>query len=135
MKMLRFLLALTLLLPALLLAGERPAIYPFDVKIGGQSATVSGDPETAIFAKIKDPVAADAELEVTGEPSMLIINVFPVKESGEVDSAAPVKILMVQSGTKVKLDETMDKSKLTPGLWGANVTFNNGTSRVMFTVK
>lgn len=134
MKFLPILLALSLL-PATLLAGDRSPIYPFDVKIGGQTAAITGNPESAIFAKIKDPVAADAELEIAGEPGMLIVNVFPVKETGEVDSAAPVKVIFISSGTKAKLDATMDKSTLTPGLWGANIVFNNRTSRVMFTVK
>jgi hypothetical protein len=129
------LVALFLFIPAVAKASDRPAIYPFDVKIGGQTAAVEGDPAVAVFAKIKDPVANDAELEVSGDPGMLIINIFPVKANGEVDPAAPPKIIMVQSGNKTKLSETMDKSTLAAGLWGANIVFNNGTSRVMFTVK
>ncbi len=116
---------------------ERSPIYPFDVKIGGQLAAISGDPQTAIFAKIKDPVRANAELEVSGPPRLLIVNIFPVKPSGVVppEAADAIKILVVQRGTKTTLDATLDGSKLAPGLYGANVVFKHRTARVMFTVK
>lgn len=123
--------------PSAAQAQARADIYPFDVKLGGQTAVIEGDPQIAIFAKVKNPVAADAELEVTGDAGLLLVNVFPVKPNGEVPSEAQgaTKVIMVQSGTKTKLDATMDKSKLTPGLYGANIVFGGRTSRVMFTVK
>ena len=132
-----FALLSCLLLPAPAARAERSPIYPFDVKLGGQLARISGNPQTAIFAKIKDPVPANAELEVSGPAGLLIINIFPVKPSGVVppEAAGATKILMVQSGTKTTLDATMDASTLAPGLYGANVVFNIGTSRVMFTVQ
>lgn len=122
-------------LPSVL--AQRAPIYPFDVKIGGQLATVEGNPQSAIFAKVKNPVPADADLEVSGPAGMLIVNVFPVKPSGEVppEASTQTKIIMAQDAAKTKLDATMDKSRLAPGLYGANVVFNGGTSRVMFTVR
>lgn len=116
---------------------ERSPIYPFDVKIGGQLAVISGDPQTAIFAKIKDPVPADAELEVGGRAGLLIVNVFPVKPNGEVppEAADAIKILVVERSTKTTLDATLDESRLAPGLYGANVVFHHRTARVMFAVK
>lgn len=118
-------------------ADPRAAIYPFDVKIGGQLATVEGDPNLAVFARVKDPVPADAEVEVGGPAGMLMVSVFPVKPDGGVPAEGPggAKIIVVPSGTRAKLDATMDKSKLAPGLYGANVIFAGGTARVMFTVK
>jgi len=116
-------------------AAEPSPIYPFKVTIDGKVAEIVGDPTTAIFAKIADPVPADALLEVEGEPGMIIINVFPTNEAGEVVSGAAPAILMAQDTTKIKLDQTMDKSKIAPGLYLANIVYKSGTSRVMFTVK
>ncbi len=115
-------------------ASKRPTIYPFDVRVGGQLAVVEGNPDTAIFAKLKDPVPPDAEVEVEGQPGMLILNVFPVNPDGTVDSSAPVKAIFASGATKVRLSQTMDGSKLEPGLWGMNVVFASATSRVMFWV-
>jgi len=118
-------------------AEDRPAIYPFDVKVGGQLAKVEGDPQTALVAKIADPVKADAKIEVVGEPAMVIINVFPANPDGTVEPAASgqAKVIMVQNGTETTLAETMDKSKLSPGVYLANVVYNQGTSRVLFTIE
>lgn len=115
--------------------GPRATIYPFDVRIGGQLATIEGSLETAIFAKIAQPVSSDATIEVEGPAGMLIVNVFPVRPNGTVPQAAPIKVMMQQNGTRVRLDETMDKSLLTPGLYGANIVFMQTTSRVMFEVR
>ncbi len=115
--------------------GPRASIYPFDVRVGGQLAVVEGNRETALFAKIPQPVPADAAIEVDGPAGMLIVNVFPVRANGTVPQGAPVKALFLQSGTRLRLNETMDKSVLEPGLWGANVVFANTTSRVMFEVR
>ncbi len=116
-------------------SAKRATIYPFDVRVGGQLAVVEGDPTRAIFAKIKEPVDDNAQIEIGGEPGMLIVNVFPVRPNGEVPQGAPTKVMFVQNGTKTRLDETMDKSRLAPGLYGANVVYANATSRVMFEVK
>ena len=110
-------------------------IYPFQVKVGGQLAFIEGNWQTAIFAKLKEPVSADAEIEILGVPAMVIINVFKVNPNGSVTSSESPKIIMVQNGTKTRLDETMDKSKLPPGLYGMNIVYANVTSRVMFTVR
>ena len=119
------------------LGGERATIYPFDVRIGGQTAVIEGDPKVASFAKIANPVAADAQLEVDGVPGTLIVNVFPVRPNGEVPAgaSAQTKVLFLSSGTKIGLNATMDQSVLTPGLYGANVVYAGTTSRVMFIVR
>ena len=119
----------------LIAAKKVPSIYPFQVKVGGQLAAIEDNPRTAIFAKLKEPVSPNAEIEVLGVPAMIIINVFKVNPDGSVTSSASPKIIMVQNGTKTRLDDTMDKSTLAPGLYGMNVVYANVTSRIMFTVK
>lgn len=119
----------------LIAAKKVSPIYPFQVKVGGQLAFIEGNPQTAIFAKLKEPVGADAEIEIMGVPAMVIINVFKVNPNGSVTSSESPKIILVQNGTKTRLDDTMDKSKLPPGLYGMNIVYANVTSRVMFTVK
>ena len=119
----------------LIAAKKVPSVYPFQVKVGGQLATIEGDPQTAIFAKVKDPVSPDAEIEILGVPGMIIINVFKANPDGSVTTSAPPKIIMVHNGTRARLSESLDKSTLPPGLYGMNVVYANVTSRVMFTVK
>jgi len=124
-----------LLSPALSRADERPAILPFDVTLGGQKAIIEGNPATAIVAKIPKPVKANAKLQVEGKPGMIIINIFPASENGEVESGGQPKIIMTEDGTETDLENTMDKSKLEAGTYLANVVFNNATSRILFTVE
>lgn len=131
----RFLAVFIVVMPGVLQAEERPAVYPFDVTLGGQKAVVEGNPSTAIVAEVPDPVKADAKLQVEGKPGMIIINVFPAKANGEVASDAQPKIIMAQNGTETSLANTMDDSKLDPGIYLANIVFNNATSRILFTIK
>ncbi len=117
---------------------ERPIVYPFDVKVAGQLAVANeSNPDLTIFAKIKDPVSADAEVEVSGTGDMILINIFPVLETGEVpaEAANQTKVIMKQSGKTMSLSETMDNSSLSPGLYGMNIGYGGKTSRVMFRVK
>ena len=113
-------------------SADESAILPFSVKIAGQEAKATSE----IFATIEKPVAADAEVEVEGAPAMLILNVFKSNAKGDVDTSAAPAIIMVQNSGKVKLDATMDKSKLAPGTYLANIVqAEKGTSRVLFTVQ
>ncbi len=134
---------MTRLLPLALLvsagfatAAERAAIYPFDVKVGGQLARIEGQPEAAIFAKVAKAVGADAEVEVVvdGPAGNVIVNLFAVDENGSPKEGATPKIILADS-TKFTLAETMDKSKLAPGRYGMNVVIARmGTSRVLFEI-
>lgn len=132
MKLTQLLFLAAFGLTSLVLAEEN-SILPFPVKIGGQSAKAANQ----IFATIEKPVAADAEVEVEGQPQMLILNVFKSSPKGDVDNSAQPAIIMVQNSGKVKLDATMDKSKLTPGVYLANIVDSNkgATARVLFTVE
>jgi hypothetical protein len=119
----------------LLAAKKVPQNYPFQVKVGGQLATVEGKPEIVAFAKLKDPVSANAEVEVVGVPAMIIINIFKANSDGTVTSSASPKIILVQNGNRTSLDATIDKSTLPPGTYIMNIVYANVTSRVFFTVK
>ncbi len=116
-------------------AAERPVVYPFDVTLGGQLAVVKGDPTTTIFAEIEKPIAADADFEVSGDPGLLIVNVFPLEANGAVKEGVTPKVIVVPSGTVASMGAFMDGTKLEPGLYGANVVFANATSRVKFVVE
>lgn len=116
-------------------AADRPVVYPFDVKIGGQLAEIKGDPSTTLFAEIEKPVAADAEIEVIGAPGLLIVNVFPLDDNGAVKEGVTPKAIVVPSGTVASMGAFMDGTKLEPGLYGANIVFANTTSRVKFVVQ
>lgn len=113
-------------------AAERPSIYPFDVTLGGTKAVAKEGNE--IFAQVDKPVAPDAVLALEKEVPMLIINAFPCKEDGSVEEAQPAAIIFAQNVKEVKLDATMDKKKLAPGMYLANVVAESKTSRIVFVV-
>src|SRR5262244_3985084 len=62
-------------LPYVLLASDS---LPFPVSVGGQAAK-DGTP----FAKIENPVSADAELSVQSKDGMIIVNVNAVNAKDE----------------------------------------------------
>ena len=113
-------------------ADERPSIYPFDVTLGGVKAEVK--PGNLLFAEVPKPVADNAALALDHEVPMLIVNAFPCKEDGSVEETQAVAILYAQKVKEVKLDATVDKKKLSPGTYLANVVADGKTSRIVFTV-
>ncbi len=117
---------------AALSAEERPALYPFDVTLGGTKAEMKAGNE--IFAEVSKPVAPDAVLSLEKEVPMLIVNAFPCKEDGSVEETQAVAIIFAQNVKEVKLDATMDKKKLAPGTYLANVVADGKTSRIVFVV-
>jgi hypothetical protein len=126
------LLALLFCAAAPLSAADRPDLYPFDVTIGGTKAVMKEGNE--IFAQVDKPVAPDAVLALEKEVPMLIINAFPCKEDGSVEEAQPAAIIFANNVKEVKLDATMDKKKLAPGMYLANVVAESKTSRIVFVV-
>ncbi len=118
-------------------ASKRAAIYPFDVTVAGEKAKIEGNPEYAIFAKIGKPVASDAEVRVGVKPERIIVNIFPCDAKGapKPGAQAKAKVIMASRATTFRLDQTLDKSTLDPGLYIMNVVLGSkGTSRVMFAV-
>lgn len=125
-------LALMLSLLSPLAAGERPSLYPFDVTLGGTKAEMKAGNE--MFAEVSKPVAPDAVLALEKEVPMLIVNAFPCKEDGSVEEAQAAAVIFAQNVKEVKLDATMDKRKLSPGTYLANVVADGKTSRIVFAV-
>jgi hypothetical protein len=113
-------------------AEERPLVYPFDVTLGGTKAEMKEGNE--LFAEVSKPVAADAVLALDKVVPMLIVNAFPCKDDGTVEDAQAVGIYFANNVKEVKLDATMDKKKLPPGTYLANIVAEGKTSRIVFTI-
>ena len=114
---------------------SRPAIYPFDVTVGEQKATISG--QSAIFAKIPKPITNDATVSLATEPEMVITNIFPTNGKGEPtqDASAKAKVIITQKGNTFRLNQTMDQSILEPGDYVMNIVLQTkGTARVFFKI-
>jgi len=103
---------------------------PFPVSVGGQAAK-DGTP----FAKIENPVAADAELLVQSKDGMIIVNVHAVNAKSEpVPDSAPAVILL-QGKTKTNLDKTMDGKKLAAGNYVMSVVSEGKTASILVSIK
>ena len=125
-------LAILFCLAAPLMAVDRESFYPFDITLGGTKAEMK--PGNELFAEVSKPVAADAVLALEKEVPMLIVNAFPCKEDGTVEDAQAAAVIFANNVKEVKLDATMDKKKLPPGTYLANVVAEGKTSRIVFTV-
>jgi len=95
-------------LPYVLLASDS---LPFPVSVGGQAAK-DGTP----FAKIENPVAADAELSVQSKDGMIIVNVNAVNAKNEPMPGSTPAVILLQGKTKTNLDKTMDGRSSVPGI-------------------
>jgi hypothetical protein len=114
-------------------AAEEPVYkLPFGVKVGGQDARIVGSKD--VFARIADPVPANASVEVALKTDQVIINAFPVDDKGNAVQGAKPAVVIIK-GNKGSLDQTMDKKKLARGTYVMNVVANSATSRVWFVVK
>jgi hypothetical protein len=125
-------LALLFCLAAPLIAADRETFYPFDVTLGGTKAEMKAGNE--LFAEVPKAVTDDAVLALEKEVPMLIVNAFPCKEDGTVEETQAAAIIFANNVKEVKLDATMDKKKLKPGTYLANVVADSKTSRIVFTV-
>ncbi|MCH7224994.1 hypothetical protein [Haloferula sp. A504] len=126
----KFLLCLALILP--LAAEDRPLFLPFDLTLGGEKAVMENGNE--LFAQIDKPVKADAVLELEAQVPLLIVNAFPCKEDGTVLETQTAAVIVANNTKQVKLSDTMDKKKLEPGTYLANVVAGGKTSRIVFEV-
>jgi hypothetical protein len=89
----------------------------------------------APFAKIENPVAADAERSVESKDGMIIVNVNAVNAKNEpVPGSAPAVILL-QGKTKTNLDKTMDGKKLAAGNYITSVVSEGKTASILVTIK
>src|SRR5437667_11865572 len=103
---------------------------PFPVSVGGQAAK-DGKP----FAKIENPVAADAELSVESKDGMIIVNVHAVNAKNELVPGSTPAVLLLQGKTKTNLDKTMDGKKLAAGNYIMSVVSQGETASILFTIK
>ena len=105
---------------------------PFGVTVGGKAAAhKKGD----AFAKIADPVAADAAIEVAEKADLIIINVSKAGADGKPDSAAQPAVILLQGTNKSALDKTLDKKKCEAGKFFMSVVAGGKTATIEFTVK
>jgi hypothetical protein len=103
---------------------------PFHVSLGGQAAK-DGTP----FAKIENPVAADAELAVDSKSDMIIVNVNLVNAKNEPVPGSTPAVILLQGKTKTTIDKTMDGKKLSAGNYIMSVVSKGKTASILFTIK
>ena len=103
---------------------------PFPVSVGGQAAK-DGTP----FAKIENPVAADAELSVESKDGMIIVNVHAVNAKNEPVPGSTPAVILLQGKTKTNLDKTMDGKKLAAGNYVVSVVSEGKTVSLLVTIK
>jgi hypothetical protein len=103
---------------------------PFPVSLGGQAAK-DGTP----FAKIENPVAADAELVVDSKSDMIIVNVNLVNAKNEPVPGSTPAVILLQGKTKTTIDKTMDGNRLSAGNYIMSVVSKGKTASILFTIK
>ncbi len=103
---------------------------PFLVSLAGQAAK-DGTP----FAKIENPVAADAELAVESKSDMIIVNVNMVTAKNEPVQGSTPAVILLQGKTKTNIDKTMDGKKLPAGNYIMSVVSEGKTASILFTIK
>ena len=103
---------------------------PFPVSVGGQAAK-DGTP----FAKIENPVAADAELSVQSKDGMIIVNVNAVNAKNEPIPDTTPAVILLDGKTKTKLDKTMNGKKLAAGNYVMSVVSEGKTASILVTIK
>jgi hypothetical protein len=81
---------------------------PFPVSVGGQAAK-DGTP----FARIQNPIAADAELSVESKDGMIIVNVHAVNAKNEpVPGSTPAVICSRAKPKRTSTKQWMERSSL-----------------------
>jgi hypothetical protein len=127
MKRLLLLFIISAAFPYALLASDS---LPFPVSLGGQPAK-DGTP----FAKIENPVAADAELAVESKSDMIIVNVNMVTAKNEPVPGSTPAVILLQAKTKTNIDKTMDGKNLPSGNYIMSVVSEGKTASILFTIK
>ena len=113
---------------------KRPAVYPFDVTVGGQKARMKEG--NILFAVVEKPVQPDAVVAIEKQSPLFIINAFACQEDGSVmEPGQQPAVIFSQNARETKLSATMDKKPLKPGTYLMNIVAHGTTSRVVFTVE
>lgn len=120
---------LLLMAPAAVFADN--SLYPFEVKLNGETAKTKGG--NAIFAVYSKAFPANAEIEVAAT-GQVIVNVFPCDSKGNPVSGQAPAILIFQA-PKSSLAKTMDGKQLASGKYLANVVAESKTSRIVFDIQ
>ena len=104
---------------------------PFPASAVGGQVAKDGTP----FAKIENPVAANAERSVQTKDGMIIVN-RECRECEErtVPGSTPAVILL-QGKTKTNFDKTMDGKKLAAGNYVVSVVSEGKTASILVTIK
>ncbi|HAA02792.1 MAG TPA: hypothetical protein DCZ69_16050 [Syntrophobacteraceae bacterium] len=118
--------------PAAVLAAGAD-ILPFPVSLGGQKAVV--EKPDAVFAKIAQPVAANAELAVETKENMIIVNIFDSDANGNAKQGVQPLVVIMQGTKKSPINKTMDGKSPAPGYHIMNIVAGGATARVFFSVK
>ena len=100
------------------------------MSVGGQAAK-----DGAPFARIENPIAADAELSVQSKDGMIIVNVHAVNAKNEPVPDVTPAVLLLQGKTKTNLDKTMDGKKLGAGNYVMSVVSEGKTASILVTIK
>jgi hypothetical protein len=103
---------------------------PFPVSLGGQAAK-DGTP----FAKIENPVVADAELAVDSKSDMITVNLNMVNAKNEPIPGSTPAVILLQGKTKTTIDKTMDGKKLPSGNYIMSMVNEGKTASILFTIK
>jgi hypothetical protein len=103
---------------------------PFPVSVGGQAAK-----DGTAFAKIENPVAADAELSVQSKDAMIIVNLHAVNGKNEPVPGSTPAVILLQGKTKTNLDKTMDGKKLAAGNYIMSVVSEGKTASILLTIR
>ena len=81
---------------------------PFPVSVGGQAAK-----DETPFAKIENPVSADAELSVQSKDGMIIVNVNAVNAKNEpVPGSTPAVFCCKGRPKRISTKQWMERSSL-----------------------
>jgi hypothetical protein len=127
MKTTCFTILSSIILTLCSLAGDA---LPFTVSVGGQAAK-DGTP----FAKLADPVAANATIEIGAKADMIIINVHKTKADGTPDEKTVPAVILLQGTTKGTLEQTMDKKKIPAGNYLISVSAGEKTATIQCTIQ
>ena len=110
-----------------------------DAPIESAAAADASTPQTAKdgtpFAKIENPVAADAELSVGSKEGMNIVNVNAANAKNEQVPGSTPAVVLLQGKTKTNLDKTMDGKKLAAGNYIMSVVSEGKTASILVTIK
>jgi len=108
-------------------------LYPFEVTVAGEAAKMKNKGD--LFAVLDKPVKSDALLTIKEKSALLIVNAHRCNPDGSVPNGGHTHAMFAQNTNEVKMDATLDKKKLEPGLYLMNVVAHSKTSRVVFKVE